>query len=329
MSHYTTIINPDNYREKIKGLDLATMPDILRKSHDFVEKNTLQFTQWGAMTTSDTINRMFSTYFVKLNEWLESEKAKQTPKTKVKKETAQKAVKPKKVKAEKPSKADKSTFTAHFQTAEQLLKAFVNLDGKAATIRKIQLLHSRFQKAIIEKKVKSINPNATIFKQAASKLAKLYQKMTEGNISTIEKLEITGIEKFSDIKAEFQNLKIAPAVTLLKRFVGMEGTKPTIAKVQSLIKGMESALKAGKIKKEGVYHSQIDQALAHLKEWLAAKQDSYIQIEEAQLAGLAGLGCTCQNKPLAGTPAIKKKTLRPKVAWKRRKALSKRKYLKI
>ena len=78
-------------------------------------------------------------------------------KNKVKKGKAKKTVKLKKVKAEKlnKNKEDKSTFTAHFETAEQLLKAFVNLDGKATTIRKVQLLHSRFQKAIIEKKVSS------------------------------------------------------------------------------------------------------------------------------------------------------------------------------
>src|SRR6476620_7618643 len=60
------MIDSSNYYEKIKQVDLSSLPEVLKKSHDFVDKTTYKGTNWSTYNDNANIKRIIDTYFQKL-----------------------------------------------------------------------------------------------------------------------------------------------------------------------------------------------------------------------------------------------------------------------
>ena len=62
------MIDKNNYSEKIKDYNVDEFPPTIKKSFDFVEKNTKRGTDWKMYDSSEPIRKMIDLYFQKLSE---------------------------------------------------------------------------------------------------------------------------------------------------------------------------------------------------------------------------------------------------------------------
>lgn len=102
------MITTKNYYSEVNKIGLETLPETLRKSHDFVNKVTKEGSSWSGYDTNETFKRVIDKYISKLNDYLAIQKKKTVVEPK-----KQTAVKPKKTVVAKEKKYfyDGQSFT--------------------------------------------------------------------------------------------------------------------------------------------------------------------------------------------------------------------------
>ena len=83
------MITFDNYAEKSKSIDFSSLPEVLKKGHEFVKRVTVNFVSRSAYDISPSIKKAVDQYFAKLNEFLATSKAVAPAKKKAKQVAAQ------------------------------------------------------------------------------------------------------------------------------------------------------------------------------------------------------------------------------------------------
>ena len=180
---------------------------------------------------------------------------------------------PKKQKTTKTTKPIKKSnidikFLDHYSNEYMLLRRFYNLINSKVpvTFKRIQSLYRAFEKSAVERKVRKTSKEADLFTQTNQKLVKLYKlaKPTESDL----KIKITDKKYYERLENYVKGQKIDPAISLLRRFINLEGTKPETAKAKRLLTSITNALKNGKVAKNNRLYNELNQAKKELETYL-------------------------------------------------------------
>jgi hypothetical protein len=167
-----------------------------------------------------------------------------------KKQEIEEAIGIKKAPAKTPAKTKtikptiSKTFVDNFSIEFQLIRRFWNMvdDGvKVVPFRKVQLLFNAFNKAALERKIRKTNDVADLFTKCSDKIVKLYLEFAAPGKSDVEAI-LTDKTLYEEIKKYCTNVSINPAVSVLKRYISVQNTKPDVKNVESIIKAIDKVL---------------------------------------------------------------------------------------
>lgn len=308
------MITIDNYFNKANSFDLKSLPEALRKGHEFVLKATNNGSSWVSYHSSEAIKKTVEMYLTKLNEFVSSitkVEKKQTRKTaerkehdKIIKETIRRQGGTKPVKSKKndddiPSE-DGPQLVEKIPEELRFIRRFVNLNGKTKTKDDLLRFINGLQKAILEKRIQKTSAYAAQVKYIQESLIKTFNSM-KAKI----KLEINTktLKEFTDLLG---GEKIYPSIQLLKKYINLNGKARMKEKAMKLVKQMETAAKRRKVSKGDLYEAPLQQAYKNLREFINDKKQKSLLIEQRELNGLEGvLGCACnQLNGIDEMPAI-------------------------
>lgn len=295
------MITPENYSSKINASVIASMPDALKKGHQFVMKATNEGTDWNTYQSSDSIKKTIDLYFEKLAEHL-SPPAKQKQENKPAKSSSRSAA------ASNPTSKPKatqpllipSTMVERIPEELRFIKRFINLDGKIKRQDEILRFINSLQKAIVEKRIRKTSKYADEVRMVQNKLIEVYNTM-KGKI----KFELKP-ETYETLKALAAEEKVLPSINFIKRYIGMNGKTGMKEKAKGLLTQINRAIDKGKIGENDPYTTEIHEIKKNLKAFTTEKAPKTLEIETATLNGLEGiLGCACQSlNGLESRPAV-------------------------
>ena len=298
------MITIDNYFNKVNSLDLKSLPEALKKGHDFVLKATSNGTSWVSYHSSEPIKKTVDMYLGKLNEFVSSTtkvEKKQTKKGAEKKQPDEpiKETMPRQ-RVTKTAKSVKNDEDIPAEDGPQLveripeelrfIRRFVNLNGKTKTKDDLLRFINGLQKAIIEKRIRKTSSYAVQVKYIQDSLVKTFNTM-KARI----KLEINTktLTEFTDLLG---GEKIYPSIQLLKKYINLNGKAGMKEKAMKLVKQMETAAKKRKVSKGDVYEAPLQQAYKNLREFINDKKQKTLLIEQRELNGLDEVfGCACNQ----------------------------------
>lgn len=298
------MVTQENYYDIIKPVEFSTLPEALRKGHDFVKKITNNGADWTNYHSSDTIKKTVNTYFEKLAEFIGKDKKLMVQKTRKRqqkedgKEIIRKAMRRQGIKMEKksPKNAGKGKEGAAPQMVERIpdelrfIRRFVNLDGKSKTKEDLLRFINSLQKAILEKKIRKTSPYAEHIRFIQDKLIDTYNTMgTKVDISLKP-------ETHELLKKLAGDEKVMSSVTYIKRYINLNGKTGMKEKAKFLLGQINRAYEKGKINDKDPYIVELHEIKKNLENFLSEKSIKVLEIEKNTLNGLQGiLGCACQN----------------------------------
>ncbi|MFO0435380.1 MAG: hypothetical protein ACK5ZT_09055 [Sphingobacteriaceae bacterium] len=295
------MININNYKDQIASVDFSQLPAKFLKGHNFVEKSTLNYTDWNAYNSSASIKGIIDKYIAELNETTKANASTNNSNHKVSEE---KIIKPtsektshthiKKV-APTTQQNDDANDEMDFSFVERIpeeikfIKRFLSLNGKKKTKEDLLRFINALHRAIVEKKIRKASPYAKQIEYIQEKLVLRFNEMTKPQ--TIEINEKT--------RYDFKNLilqeRVLPSVMLIKRYISLNGRYGVKDKAQLLLNAMEKAAKLKKITKSDKYNKLLDQMHANLSIYIRSKTQKILSIPQTELNGLNGvLGCGCE-----------------------------------
>lgn len=305
------MITQGNYFKTVEELGLSKLPDELKSAHDFLIRATKNGADWERVNKSAALKEVKDLQFahleklaagsekkapkpkkdgkqVKLN--FETEKAagaqdQPEPKQKVKKEKA--APKPKKEKQKTAAQQaeEKAKKVGHYSVEQRLIRRFASYDGRKVSVKVLLLFIKGLQKAMAELSVRK-----------TSQLAPLLARIQDTALAQYQAAEKAGKE-FVQIKFESDWAKglhevakqeaVIPTVPLLKRYIGLLGTKPSLEKVERLLKAIKTVFSSGRVKADTLHRAELKEVQTTLEEYVA-KRRSNIEVSKATLNGLEG-----------------------------------------
>ncbi|MFN8291013.1 MAG: hypothetical protein U0U70_12220 [Chitinophagaceae bacterium] len=305
------MITIDNYVNKVNALDLSSLPDALKKGHEFVLKATNNGSSWVSYHSSEPIKKTVDMYLAKLNEFVSSTakaEKKQTKKIAERKrhdEVIKETMRRQGI--TKPAKSKKNDDAIPSEDGPQLvekipeelrfIRRFVNLNGKTKSKDDLVRFINGLQKSILEKRIRKTSAYAAQVKYIQESLVKTFNTM-KAKI----KLEVNS-KTLNEFKDLLGGEKIYPSIQLLKKYINLNGKAGMKEKAMKLVKQMETAAKKRKVRKGDVYEAPLQQAYKNLREFINDKKQKTLLIEQRELNGLEGvLGCACNQ--LNGTPEM-------------------------
>lgn len=202
----------------------------------------------------------------------------------------------------KPAKAKKKinkkvdvTFVDAYSEEFKLLRRFRNVIKKEKlTFKQLRLLYMAFNKAVVSRKVRKQAENADEFTKANAGITKLFSQVKDENLDD-EKLLQIDIENESlvnEINKFVDGTKVNYAVTLLRSFISLQGTKPATEKVERLLKRFENGVKKNRVTKDNRLFDQVKDAIKEMKEYLDNPEEKI----DVEMYGLSAPRNLCQNR---------------------------------
>lgn len=290
------MITVQNYHDKIASIDFSTMPEALRKGHEFVKKVTSNGAHWDNYHASETIKKTIDTYLEKLAAHLkQGTKQRHTVKRFDKssntwEDTTTK--KPKKAagKAKKPDLYQPS-MVERIPEELRFIRRFVNMNGKPKDKEDILRFVNGLQKAILEKRIRKTSPHVEHIRFIQDTLIEAYNNM--GKTITISLKPDT----FEALKKAADDEKVMSSVGFIKRYINLNGKTGTKEKARLLLGQINRAYDQGKINDRDPYVVEMHEIKKNLENFLSEKSAKFLEIEKNTLNGLQGIigGCSCHN----------------------------------
>ncbi len=277
-----------NYHDKIKQLDFSTLPEVIRKGHDFVKKITNNGSSWDTYHSSETIKKTVDVYFEKLSSFLNTDKKQTSDRYATsKKSTAKSRATPKKSKSD----CSQQSLVERIPDELRFIRRYINLDGKTKTKEDILRFINSLQKAILEKKIRKTSSYAKEIRYIQDKLIEVYNGM-KAKVA----LMLTPDTK-EKLLAIANGEKVLTSVNFIKRYIGINGREGMKEKARLLLSQINKAYSTGKINDSDPYIVEMHDIKKNLENFLAEKHIKVLEIEKNTLSGLQGLlnGCSCQH----------------------------------
>lgn len=284
------MITASNYFEEVERIGVNTLPETLRKGHDLVVRSTSNGSNWSNYQSSDGIKKVIDLYFQKLNEYAGT----LTPKNVVDKEelkpkkasprTSERTPKPKKTKNSSEPKNVKQV--EHIREEVKFIKRYVGLHNKIKSPNAILAFIKALQRSIVQKLIRKNSPLAEEIEMIQNKLVQAYNKMTGEESFGINEKDL------SHLVAIAGGEKVYPSITVIKRFIGLQG-KDDQKKINDFVKYLENLVKKEKLSKDDPYADKVNSIYKSLKQRTGSK----VSISKAELNGLAGIvkACGCKS----------------------------------
>lgn len=293
------MITVSNYFTEINKIGTTSLPDTLRKSHEFVAKSTNNGVSWDIYKTNETIRKVIDLYLSKLNEYAGSQPKQEQPVSvapvathnKPKKEPKQNR-KPIKV-ISKPKKSQPKTLkpsgklVEHIREEVKFIKRYVGLHNKVKSPGAILNLIKALQRSIVQKLIRKESPLAKEIQSIQDKLVSLYNSMKSDKLIEINSKDLPRLVGIAGGESVY------PSINFIKRFVGMQGKELEDKKVDAFIRQMENAVKSKKVLKDDPYANKVSRIYKLLKQ----RTSRTITVSKAELNGLEGIleVCNCKN----------------------------------
>lgn len=285
------MITVQNYHDKIASIDFSSMPEALRKGHEFVKKVTSNGAHWDNYHASETIKKTIDTYFEKL--WQYIGKSGRRTNNNKQKDTHNKKAKDEKPHSKPKGKPDLFQPSMVERIPEELrfIRRFVNMNGKAKSKDDILRFVNTLQKAILEKRIRKTSSHVEHIRFIQDTLIEAYNNM--GKTITISLKP----ETFEALKKAADDEKVMPSVGFIKRYINLNGKAGTKEKARVLLGQINRAYQQGKIDDRDPYVVEMHEIKKNLENFLSEKAIKVLEIEKNTLHGLEGIigGCSCQN----------------------------------
>ena len=290
------MITADNYFVEVERIGVNNLPETLKRSHEFVLKSTNNGSSWDAVNNNETVKKVFNLYLSKLNEFVSSSKekkpeggqstkaAKPYPKPSGKSRAPEKRASQKKTKLKTEKSSAKKV--EHIREEIKFIKRFVGLQKKVKSPNAILSFIKALQRAIVQKLIRKTSPLAKEIQMIQERLIQTYNRMKDDETFLINEKDLNKLVAIAGGE------EVYPSITVIKRFVGMQGKQIEDKKMNSFITYMENLVKKGKISKEDPYADKVNQIYRQLK----TRTSRTISISSAELNGLEGIVKVCGCK---------------------------------
>ncbi len=295
------MITIKNYFVEIEKIGVSSLPDTLRKSHDFILKSTNNGSTWDSYYNNETIRKVVNLYFEKLSQYLNSKGSTSKIEPKAEKPISQSKprTQPKKIKAKSTSKqksnnhAKASRKVEHIKEEVKFIKRFVGLHNKIKSPNSILTLIKSLQKSIVQKLIRKTSPLAKEIQSIQDRLINLYNSM-KGDL----KIEINDKE-LSKLVVIAGGEEVYPSINIIKRYIGMQGKEAEHIKIGSFIKQIDNSLSKKKVAEDDPYLDKVRTILNTLNK---IKSGGTISMAKAELNGLEGIvkACACKSDRALG-----------------------------
>lgn len=282
------MITTDNYFDYIKKINISTLPENLKKGHEFVDKATRGGSSWEAYK-SDKIREVIDTYFKKLYEHTQEKKVSRPESSKAKKEAVQKEKKTTHKEKPQPVESTKRQVE-HFPEEFKFIRRFVNMNGKTKTADQIWNFLTALQRSITERRITKSSPYKKEIDFIQDALIRNYNSM-KGKIKV--SLQEKTILDFKKILGEEM---INPSVQFIKKFIRLHGKVGVKEKAKKLLEAMNRAMKRG-IFTQDKYFTHLNNLHKRLEKFVKTPGVKSLSIESAELNGLKGIlgECGCMH----------------------------------
>jgi hypothetical protein len=289
------MITANNYFNEVERIGVEKLPETLRKGHDLVVKSTNNGTSWLNYQNSESIRKVIDLYFQKLNDYASSTASTRTvnvPEPKVKAPSTRKATKPKvtKDKSSSPKKQNAEPqqnvkLVEHLREEVKFIRRYIGLHNKVKTPNAILAFIKALQRSIVQKLIRKTSPLADEIEMIQSKLVQAYNKMKGEESFAINEKDLNRLVAIAGGE------KVYPSITVIKRFIGLQG-KDDEKKINSFLKYLENL--ADKITKDDPYADKLKAIHKAIKQRTSSK----IAISKAELNGLEGIvkACGCKDE---------------------------------
>ncbi len=297
------MITNTNYYEQTSAIDITTLPEALRKGHEFVNKISSNGADWANYEVSATIKKTVNTYFEKLAEFIGKGKSaaskpvrnkKEKPNTPATVQTARqkgglKTRSSNPIKHTLQPKQDEPLLVERVPEEIRFIKRFASLHGKTKTKEYLLSFINGLQKAIVEKRIRKTSPYAEQIRFIQERLIETYNSMKkeiaiELKPETLDALKKIGISE-----------KMLVSVGIIKRYIGLNEKPGMRDRARKLLHHVNSAYEHGKIKDSDPYIVEVHEIKKNLEHFVGDRTVKTLEIEKATLNGLAGIinGCAC------------------------------------
>lgn len=299
-----------NYFQTIKNVQPDTLPEKLKKGYDFVKELTEGHKNWDMYNKSPEIQNKVGGYFDALDKYLknqpkessQSHRTNDKPKKATNAKNSKQTPKPKTDPLPDKSQPVRVNYE-HSKPVDRLsdeikfIKRYLSLHNRVKTKAQIHNFINSLQRAILEKRIRKTSVYANEIMNMQKQLLTAFKVMKKG-----ERFDLapTALKRCMDIVG---SSRIRTSTQLLKRFVSIQGKHFTKKRATTLLKSIERAMKATKVRRDDPYFEQIQRVISSLK-WFVqhASIEDALEIHQEALNGLnLALGCTddcrCTKKP--------------------------------
>lgn len=316
-------ITRSNYFQQTAGYDWESIPETLRKGHEFLTRLTNDGASWNAVSGSPNIGKVVSTHLQAMNRLASGKfnfETDSAPKTKEKTPDAGTKPRKKATGAPKRKKAGKEgeskkrtakpkpspkadslpTHVPEMGTELKLIRRFKNLHDKPKTYKQVLAVYAAVNRAIAKGEVRKSPPASKYWEDIAWIQEKLHYALKNAYLTDdVEekqtlKFEQARIDAFHKLTSGF---RVWNSVRLAVRFAGMQGKFPDEKPAKSLLDAIDRELeKPGKRSKKDKVAAFLPKIKKALEEYLQ-KMVAPLQLESQTLSGLSGAlsGCGCEH----------------------------------
>jgi len=179
----------------------------------------------------------------------------------------------------------------------RFIKRYISFHNKKKTPKEILAFIKSLQRSIIQKLIRKSSPFAREIEIIQNHLIAIYNSLG-GNKTTV--LHVKNLPRMVSIVG---GEKIYPSVSIIKRFIGLQGKYEQSHKFEAFVTEIEKAAKNKKILKDDPYVKELEFIYSKLKRRIG----NTISVSNQELHGLEGIvkACSC-NKSLGQIHRIKK-----------------------
>lgn len=300
------MITKENFSQELPRIPVKDLPPDIKELHEFAVESSDSGKNWDAYA-DETVRPVIDHYFKKLNEFLSSkketqpEKKSQPQKTKQPRQTTRESAKREKAVVEN-MKPDVETqtdpdFVEKIPEEIRFIRRCLSLHGKKKSKEDLLKFINAMHRAIVEKRIRKSSPYAKQMNFIQDKLVKKYNSMSKPEVM---ELSSKTLNEFKEIVA---SQKVMPSVSLIKRYISLNGKYGTKDKAKKLAEAMKRAISKGKVRKGDKYFQLYTDMLSNLDAFIKNKDQKTLDIEQAELNGLSGLaGISLDSTPTKEEP---------------------------
>lgn len=290
------MITVNNYHDKIAKVDFSSMPEAIRKGHEFVKKVTNNGANWDNYHASDTIKKTVDTYFEKLASHLKPAKQQGHKVNRFNKkaneweEAGTRANKSART-SRKPPDLYQPSMVERIPDDIRYIRRFVNMNGKSKTKDDILRFVNSLQKAILEKRIRKTSTHVEHVRFIQDKLIDAYNGMGKSITISLKPETLEALKKAANDE------KVLSSVGFIKRYINLNGKIGTKEKARLLLGQINRAYEQKKVTDRDPYIVEMHEIKKNLEHFLSEKTAKVLEIEKNTLSGLSGIinGCSCQN----------------------------------